>query len=99
MTAAVAGGAGGALVVTCSILRSISRVGKGSKSVGGALVVILQWHGVVIPAHELQRGAWRGFVDAMGKVGGQVKMQVEPEPVEVGDGVPMGPGWPWGVDR
>ena len=51
MTAAVAGGAGGALVVTCSILRSISRVGKGSKSVGGALVVILQWHGVVIPAH------------------------------------------------
>ena len=37
MTAAVAGGAGGALVVTCSILRSISRVGKGSKSVGGAL--------------------------------------------------------------
>jgi len=50
-------------------------------------------------AHELQRGAWRGFVDAMGKVGGQVKMQVEPEPVEVGDGVPVGPGWPWGVDR
>ena len=49
-------------------------------------------------AHELQRGAWRGFVDAMGKVGGQVKMQVEPVAVE-GDGVPMGPGWPWGRDR
>jgi len=50
--------------------------------------------------HEDQRGAWRGFVAAMSEVNGnQVARVKEPEPVavEVGEYVPVGPGWPWGA--
>jgi len=46
-------------------------------------------------AHELQRLAWRERVAGLG---GSVALEVEQEQ-EQADVVPMGPGWPWGVDR